>query len=467
MPLVSDILIRKFPFTATSGQQEFFILLNDFLKKSDQERPALLLKGYAGTGKTTIISTLIEVLPLLNFRYVLLAPTGRAAKVMSSYAGKTAFTIHKKIYQTVADPNKGTFKFKRQKNYYKNTVFLVDEASMIHDEAEFNNNGLLTDLIEYVYEDPSNKLMLIGDGAQLPPVKQLNSPGLEQEYLQVKFNLSVRQYELKEVMRQELNSGILYNATSLRNELFKKDFQIHFQTAGFKDIYRMTGEKLEDGLRYAYDKYGVENTIIICRSNRQAVGFNQYIRRMIHFFENEIEAGDMLMIVRNNYFFVSQDSPMGFLANGDFVEVMKIKNFEEQYGFRFADLELRLIDYPDQPYIEAKVLLHTLHSQSASLTFEENQELYKQVMLDYQDIKSKRKRKEALMNDPYLNALQIKFAYALTCHKSQGGQWNAVFVDQGYLTDDAINNEYLRWLYTAVTRATDELFLVNFKATFF
>ncbi len=268
-------------------------------------------------------------------------------------------------------------------------------------------------------------------------------------------------------MRQEQNSGILLNATALREQLGDEDFRIQLGTRGYADVYRMTGDRLEDGLRYAYDKFGKDNTAIICRSNREAVEYNRYIRQQIFFYENEIDVGDYLMVVKNNYFVLDDDSPVNFIANGDFAEVMKIVTFEELYGLRFATLELRLLDYPDQPAFEAKVILDVLHTATASLEEDKYQELYEQVMTDYQDQSSVEEQREAIRNDEYLNALQIKFAYALTCHKSQGGQWDAVFVNQGYLIDEMVNQEYLRWLYTAITRAKKELYLMNFKEDFF
>lgn len=395
-----------------------------------------------------------------------MAPTGRAAKVMSSYAKKLAFTVHKKIYKQVGDQGEGPA-FKRQANYAKDTIFIVDEASMINEDYSFGSSGLLSDLFNYVFSDPSNKMILIGDDAQLPPVGQVISPALDAGYLEGHFHASVRQIVLTEVMRQETDSGILVNATKLRQELSAKTPVVAFETKGHKDIFRMTGERMEEGLRYAYDQYGVENTIIICRSNKLANNYNQYIRNRIHFYESELEAGEILMVVRNNYLHTPDDIAGNFLANGDFVEVMKIVSFEEMYGFRFATLQLRMVDYPAQTAFEAKVILDTLYTTTPALSEEQNKTLYEAVSEDYSDLSTVKARKEALKTDPYLNALQVKFAYALTCHKSQGGQWNAVFVDQGYLKDDMIDREYLRWLYTATTRATDQLFLVNFNKKMF
>lgn len=395
-----------------------------------------------------------------------MAPTGRAAKVMSAYSKRAAFTIHKKVFQQTAAPGGGLI-FKRQKNYHKQTLFIVDEASMISNHQEFGKKGLLEELMDYVFSQEGNRLLLIGDVAQLPPVGVTESPALEKNYLDSTFKTEVKSLEMTEVMRQGEASGILFNATKLRNELVKEQFQIRFSTSGFKDVFKMTGERLEDGLRYAYDKYGVEDTAIICRSNKNAVQYNQYIRRAIQYREDELEAGDLLMIVRNNYTFLPEDTVAGFIANGDFVEVMKIIRFEEYYDMRFADLQLRMIDYPDQEPFEAKVLLDTLYTNEPSLKDDAYKKLYDQVSEDYADIASKTERIKSIKKDPFLNALQIKFAYALTCHKSQGGQWSAVFVDQGYLTDEMVDREYLRWLYTAVTRAQKELFLVNFNKQFF
>lgn len=468
--LPSQLLRRQFPFKPTDGQLRFFELTNNFLieeKGLERYRDCFLLKGYAGTGKTTIISTLIKVLKNFGYKSVLLAPTGRAAKVMSGYSEKIALTIHKKIYKQTADAFSGTLTFQRQKNYHDNTLFIVDEASMITDDADFGSRSLLADLVEFVFENPGNKLMLVGDTAQLPPVGKELSPALDGEYLERTFYMSVFQEELKEVMRQDEQSGILFNATQLRSQLGAGAADIHITTRSFRDVFKMTGEKLEEGLRYAYDKYGTENSIILTRSNKSAVQYNEYIRRVINFSEDELDAGDRLMVVRNNYNILDEDSPAGFIANGDFVELLKIRKTEEIHGFRFADVTLRLTDYEKQPEFDAKIFLDTLHSPSASMSAEDNKKLYESVQQDYFYIKSKKDRVEALRKDPYLNALQVKFAYALTCHKAQGGQWSAVFIDQGYLPEEQINTEFIRWLYTAITRATDEVFLMNFHQQFF
>ena len=468
--LPSIQLAKRFPFKPTVSQARFFEKMNGFLVEEEgleRYRDAFVLKGYAGTGKTTIISALIKSARSFGIKAVLLAPTGRAAKVMSSYSKRKALTIHKKIYRQTSDPYSGALAFERQDNYHEDTLFIVDEASMISDDSDFGNRSLLADLVDYIYSNLGNKLMLVGDIAQLPPVRKEISPALDKSYLEKNYHLSVSEEELTEVMRQGEESGILSNATGLRDQLAATEPAIKIATKNFTDIFRMTGEKLEDGLRYAYDKYGVENTIIITRSNKAAVSYNQYVRRTINFSEDELDAGDRLMVVRNNYTLLDEDSPGGFIANGDFVELLKLKRTEQIHGLRFADATLRLTDYDDQPEFEAKIMLDTLHSSSPALTQEENKMLYESVMQDYFFIKSKKERAEALRKDPYLNALQIKFAYALTCHKSQGGQWSAVFVDQGFLPQDQVNSEFIRWLYTAMTRATDELFLMNFHAHFF
>ncbi|MEX2511772.1 MAG: AAA family ATPase [Cyclobacteriaceae bacterium] len=455
-----------FPHSPTSDQEAFFKDMNGFLKQDSPEKTAYVLKGFAGTGKTTAIGALVKILPFLGLKAMLLAPTGRAAKVMSAYAGKTGFTIHKIIYRAKSSESDGLYRFELQKNYYKDTVFIVDEASMLSDDNS-RGNSLLRDLIEYVFQNQNNRLLLIGDIAQLPPVGSNDSPALDKEYLSRHFHLKVSEVLLKEVTRQHIDSGILYNATALRDQVSKNPPNILFKTKGFKDFFKMKSDRLEDGLRYAYDKFDLDNTMIITRSNKSAVQFNQYIRNMIFFYEEELNAGDRLMIVKNNYTYMEESEKVNFLANGDFVEILKIRSFEEIYGLRFATLELRLVDYPEEVPFEAKIMLDTLHTSQPALPFEEWKKLYQAVEQDYLDLGNKTKIREAVKRDPYLNALQVKFAYALTCHKSQGGQWDAVFVDQGYLNIEQLDKEYVRWLYTAMTRAKEELFMVNFHARFF
>ncbi|AUD03769.1 ATP-dependent DNA helicase [Spirosoma pollinicola] len=488
----AELLAKRFPFKPTPGQEQFFLQIGQFItpQKVEHYRDCFLLRGYAGTGKTTLVGTLIKVLPRFGYKSILLAPTGRAAKVMTNYAKKPAQTIHRKIYRQVSDPGSGSLAFQRQKNYHEDTLFIVDEASMISDEADFGGKGLLTDLIDFVFENPGNKLMLVGDTAQLPPVGRELSPALDRGFLASAFDMTVYEQELTEVMRQDEESGILYNATGLRmlldgvsstpkavgfDALLTDNAstgtgempEIKLNVRSFNDIYKMPLMKLEDGIRYAYDKYGRENTAIICRSNKTAVQYNQFVRRMIDQCEEELDAGDMLMIARNNYTVLDDDSPAGFLANGEFAEVQKIRNKEDMHGFRFATVTLHLVDYEEQPDFEAKIMLDTLHTSVPSLAADQYKALYESVAKDYFYIKSKKERSEAIRRDPYLNALQVKFAYALTCHKAQGGQWSAVFVDQGFLPEGQVNDEFVRWLYTALTRATDEAFLMNFNPQFF
>ena len=460
-------LIQGFAHVPTEGQNIAFKKLEEFFLDTKSLRKVFLLRGFAGTGKTSILSSVVKLLPRLKQRSVLMAPTGRAAKVMSLYSKRQAFTIHKLIYKQVADPSSGELKFKKQKNYAQNTLFIVDEGSMLNNESSFGSQGLLSDLVDFVFTDASNRLMIIGDSAQLPPVGLLESPALESNYMQSIFNLEVYSSELQEVTRQAKNSGILQNATELRTQIKEAAPTIYFDTKAYKDIYRMTSDKLEDGLRYAYDKYGVENSVIVCRSNKTAVQYNRYIRHQIHFFESELEVGDKLMVVRNNYHWLGEESAAGFIANGDFAEVMKIIDFEEKYGFRYAKLSLSLCDYPEQGAFDALVLLDTLHSNLPALNRDDMMGLYQNVRTEHATLPTKKEQKEAEAKDPYLNALQVKYAYALTCHKAQGGQWDAVFVDQGFVREGEEDQAYMRWLYTALTRASKELFLLNFNPKYF
>jgi exodeoxyribonuclease-5 len=464
--IVKNIL-HHFPYQPTPGQQELVMHLASFLYESGRNS-AFIIKGYAGTGKTTIVSALVKALPAIKQRSILLAPTGRAAKVLSNYSGTQAYTIHKKIYKQKANSS-GTIQFTRQANPASNTIYIVDEASMLSDESsELSQQSLLNDLISYVQKGINCKLILVGDTAQLPPVGTTDSPALSAEYMQTSFDLDVKTFELNDVVRQQNNSGILDNATNLR-ELIRNDFEgvPEFNTKGFKDIFRMTGEKLEDGLQYTYKKYGIEDSVIVCRSNKQANQYNQHIRSRIFGYESEISTGDYIMVVRNNYFWLPENHSAGFIANGDIGEIVKIKGYKDMYGFKFAEIDLRLIDYPNEETVNSIIMLDTIMMESPALGYADNKKLFEAVMEDYADEGNRRKQIEKVKTDKYFNALQVKFAYAVTCHKAQGGQWKCVFVDQGYVTDDMMNTEYLRWLYTAITRASNELFLVNFNEKFF
>jgi ATP-dependent exoDNAse (exonuclease V) alpha subunit len=430
-----------------------------------------VLKGYAGTGKTTVISAIVNNLIEINKKYVLLAPTGRAAKVIANYSHKPAFTIHKKIYF----PKKasgGGVNFILQQNKHKNTFFIVDEASMISDvnsESKMYENGsLLDDLISYIYSGTNCKLILIGDTAQLPPVNLDISPALNIDTLSMNYDKEIKHIELDEVMRQEEKSGILFNATVLR-EVLKDDFitEFKFNLKGFKDIVRLTdGYDIQDAINTAYSNYSIEDTAFIVRSNKRANQYNQQIRSKILDKESELSTGDYLMVVKNNYFWLNQTDEAGFIANGDIIEVLEIRNIKELYGFKFANVKIRMVDYPNQKPFETVLLMDTIVSESPSLTYDESNKLYQEVMKDYEG-ETKYKMFQKVKENEYFNALQVKFAYALTTHKSQGGQWKAVFVDQGYLKEDQVDAEYIRWLYTAITRATHELFLVNFHERFF
>ena len=468
---IYNLIKEQFPYELTSGQKSLISMLSEFIIDKDEES-LFQIKGYAGTGKTTIVSSLVQILPQINIKSVLLAPTGRAAKVLSSYSGKKAFTIHKKIYRpnTTGD---GTIVLKLQDNLHKNTIFIVDEASMIPDATASGNHSLfsmrdlLDDLIRYVYNKENCRLILIGDTAQLPPVGSDISPALDANILKNTYPFKVHSFELKEVVRQSLQSGILANATSLREKINSGKYNIPlFSIDDCDDVFNINGLELQDEIYNSYSEYGEESTIIITRSNKRANIYNQEIRNRILFREEEISAGDLLMVVRNNYFWIDNKSKAGFIANGDIIELLKIYKHEDHYGFRFADVSVRLIDYPDEKEIDLKIMLNTLTSETPSLSFDDNRKLFDEIMKDYEDLPSKRSRVEKVKSSQFFNALQIKFAYALTCHKTQGGQWNSVFIDQSYLRDDMIDKEYLRWLYTATTRATEKLQLINFSEMF-
>lgn len=468
----SKILLQSFPFEVTSGQRALFTKLSEFILNVSSDQ-IFVLRGYAGTGKTTIVSSLVKSLPAVNGKTVLLAPTGRAAKVLSNYTQKQAFTIHKKIYYRKPDNDVG-MAFTLQQNLHTDTIFIVDEASMISNSGGLNASGtfgggsLLDDLISYVFNGNNCKLIFIGDTAQLPPVGLDVSPALDMDFLKASFYYQVDGFELTEVVRQTEDSGILTNATTIRNQIKEeRDGKPHFDVNHFKDIVRLGGDELEDALNSAYSKYGAEDTMVICRSNKRANIFNQQIRARIRWQENELSTGDFMMVVKNNYFWVPQESKAGFIANGDIVELMSIGKIQEMHGFRFADVRMRMIDYPDEPELETRLLLDTIMSEAPALSQEDNKRLYNSVSADYADIADRRMRLKKVKEDGFFNALQVKFAYAVTCHKAQGGQWPCVFVEQGYLTDEMINTEYMRWLYTAVSRASEKLYLVNFNKDFF
>lgn len=470
---IKNLFIQQFPWQPTAQQLDAFELLEEFLLSFDRQS-CFVLRGYAGTGKTTLIAALVKVLPALKKRAVLLAPTGRAAKVMSYYSGRKALTIHKKIYRKKSAVS-FQMDFMLGENLHEDTLFIIDEASMISNEpANVFSKSLLHDLIRYVQSGKNCTLLFVGDTAQLPPVGLSDSPALSASYLENEFQLCVYPLELTTVVRQSKDSGILYNATKIREQITSSTWEQYefpfpkFITKGFKDLYRMTGERLIEGINYAYDKYGIENTMIICRSNRSANLYNQNIRNRILFRDEELTGGDYIMVVKNNYYWLQENNMgEGFIANGDMAKVRKVSNIHDQHGYRFADVTLEFIDLDEIEPITCRVILDSLYADGPSLSYDDQKNLYEEIALDYADILDKKDRLEAIKKDPYYNALQIKFAFAVTCHKAQGGQWPIVFVDQGYVNDEMLDLEFLRWLYTAVTRATQELFLVNFSENFY
>ena len=464
------ILVEKFPHQPTLLQGHTLQQISDFIFSKDRDS-VFVLKGFAGTGKTTIIGSLVKNLWHSKMKAVLLAPTGRAAKVISNYAGTQAFTIHKKIYFPKKQSGGGV-QFVLSPNKHRNTLFIVDEASMISDTPAdsklFENGSLLDDLIFYVYSGHNCKLVLIGDTAQLPPVKLDLSPALEIERLELNYDKSVIHVELNEGMRQSEQSGILFNATNLRQQLQTNYFEeFQFSTNGFADIRRLVdGHEIQEAIDNAYSRDGKDETAIIVRSNKRANLYNQNIRQRILFLENEIAVGDFMMVVKNNYFWLKPSSEAGFIANGDIIEVLELFSIKELYGFRFAEVKVQMVDYPNQKPFETVLLLNTIDAETPSLSYEEGNRLYQEVLKDYHHEKSKYRQFMGVKNNSYFNALQVKFSYAITCHKSQGGQWNNVFVEQPFLRD-GVNKEYLRWLYTAITRAKENLYLIGFKDDFF
>lgn len=459
-----DKIRTAFSLEPTSQQSALMEKVANFIVDKDSDR-IFLLKGYAGTGKTSVISSVIKVMDELQQPVVLLAPTGRAAKVLSIYSEKQAFTIHKKIYRqkSGADFNSN---FNLNVNLHKSTLFVVDEASMIANSAPdsvFGSGCLLDDLIHYVYSGENCRLILIGDTAQLPPVGQLLSPALDKGMLEG-YGFSVDEFELTEVVRQASSSGILSNATFLRTLIaneFYDDGLPKIDTESFPDVKKMPGDELIEALSSSYGKYGTDDVIVISRSNKRANVFNNGIRNSVLYREEELSSGDMLMVVKNNYFWSKDIKGFDFIANGDVAEVKRIRNKRELYGFRFAEVLLYFPDYDTE--IEANILLDTLQSPSPTLTYDDSNRLFQAVQEDYMDIGNKRDRMLKMRQDPYLNALQVKFAYAVTCHKAQGGQWDDVYIDVGYITEEQTDIEFLRWLYTAFTRARRNVYMINWR----
>jgi exodeoxyribonuclease-5 len=465
------LILNKLGYLPTNGQSEAINKLNSFFE--DKSRYSLfVLTGYAGTGKTTLISALIKTLNELKIKTVLLTPTGRAAKVLSSYSGYSASTIHKCIYRKKSTKivNSG---FDIDYNRHKNTVFVVDEASMIGNIDQggiFGSGRLLDDLLNFVFSGTNCRIILSGDTAQLPPVGTTLSPAVDVKYLE-SLDMKVFSAELSDVVRQSEGSGILHNATLIREEINSGIFNIpKFKLDGFCDIVSISGAELLEEIENCYSKYGMEETKVVCKTNKYAYKYNQGIRNRILWKEEEITNGDLLMVVKNNYSWLPEKSEVDFIANGDILEVVRVGKKTELYGYRYIDLLVKFIDLPNLE-IEVKILLDSINVESANMESSYYKNLYNDLLIDYADIDDTKKRHEAVLNDPYFNALQVKYAYALTCHKSQGGQWKAVFVDHGWLNTEEwnaeIKYEFLRWLYTAITRATEKLYLINFSKEFF
>lgn len=479
-------LIREnFDHKPTKEQEKAIFLLADFLLSRERDT-VFLLKGYAGTGKTSLLAALVRTLGMLQQRVMLLAPTGRAAKVLSSYAGVPAYTIHRKIYRQKSITDMDVFQ--NDVNLRQDTLFIVDEASMIandaHDTTVFGTGRLLDDLMHYVYSCEGCRLVLVGDTAQLPPVGEEESPALSRTMLEG-YGMEVTELQLTQVVRQLEESGILWNATMLRsliqnNEMFEFP-KLRGKT--FPDVKALPGEELIEALEQSYRKYGTDGTIVVTRSNKRANIYNNGIRARILDHEEELSSGDLIMVAKNNYYWNDREqqqgargkeqensnplapcplplAPFSFIANGDIAVVRRLRNERSFYGFRFADAILEFPDY-DNREMEVTVLLDTLQSEAPALTRQQQEALFNGVWEDYPELTNRRDRMKRLRQDPYYNALQIKYAYAVTCHKAQGGQWEHVYIDQGYITEEMLTPDYFRWLYTAITRATEQVYLVN------
>lgn len=458
--LFFNTLKNNFPFELTSNQNEFLFKLSNYMFIFDK-KTVFVLKGFAGTGKTTLLKTIVNSLKQINFKYILLAPTGRAAKVMSSYTLKESSTIHRKIYFTNNSPE-GLY-FQLKENKHVNTLFIVDECSMIEDTLLANERTLLHDFITYVQHGKNCKILFIGDQAQLPPVKVEESPVLDETFLERKYNLTVIKSQLTQVMRQALDSGILFNATKLRQCIENNEVKkFKFSLKDFNDIESLNdGEQIQDAFYHAYKDYRPDESCFVVKTNKRANSYNQQLRYRILDQENMVSAGELFMVVKNNYYWMSQNENDSFIANGDTIKINKILKFINLYDFEFIQAEITLIDYPNIKPLETIILLDTLKSESASLSPENSQLLYEKIYEDYLDTPSHIARLRQVKNNPFYNALQVKYAYTVTCHKAQGGQWNSVFVEKPYLQAGE-NIAYYRWLYTAITRAKTKLYLIGF-----
>lgn len=463
--------ISHFRHDPTSCQDRMLRTVADFISSDDD---IMIVNGYAGTGKTTAVSAVIAAMTEFKTKCVLLAPTGRSAKVLSSYAGHPAYTIHKHIYRQKSVGGDGFGQFTLAPNKDKETLFIVDEVSLISIEAgqqqsttSFGTGNLLEDLVSFVRSGVECKVILIGDSAQLPPIGLDASPALSRDYMAMMGGTVFA--ELKTVVRQQNESGILHNATLLRHLIADADYgpgvvdicDLCLEVSDFDDVERICGGDLIEKISDAYARYGEDDTVVLCRSNRRAIKYNLGIRSSVQFKEERLVRDDKLMIVKNCYQFLEGIEGMDYIANGDIAKLQKISRFEERYGLHFAEARISFPDYDDQEIV-AKVILDTLDSESASLTYEQSNILYQGVNEDYAHITTKKKRYEAVREDKYYNALQLKYANAITCHKSQGGQWKCVFIDNPFWQEDLTTDD-LKWLYTAITRATEKVYLVNFK----
>lgn len=464
---ISRQIELNFPYNPTEDQSLALQTLTEFLSSGNPES-ILLIKGYAGTGKTSLVGALVKTLNELKQKSFLMAPTGRAAKVFSSYAGQKAYTIHKKIYRQRAFSHepKG---FMPANNLHKDTIFIVDEASMISNDGVdsfiFGSGRLLDDLIHFVYSGENCRLILMGDIAQLPPIGQTESPALNEDILRG-YNLIVREIMLTQVVRQAEDSGILFNATRLRDALRNNMVEIFpkLRLDGFADFTNVNGEELIDEISSAYSRDGEEDTMIISRSNKRASIYNNGIRNRILYREEELSSGDRLMVAKNNYYWTANSKEMDFLANGEIIDVKRVRRVTEMYGFRFADIVAYMKDYDME--IEMKILLDTLHTDSPALPKELNDKLFYTILEDYEDVPTKAGKIKKMKEDPYYNVVQVKYAYAITCHKAQGGQWKNVFLDIGFITEEMLGEDFYRWLYTSFTRATSRLYIVNLPKEF-
>lgn len=462
---IYNILVHNIGYEPTTDQSNVVDILSNFILPNS-ENQILIVDGHAGTGKTTLIKSLVFSLEEMKINYILMAPTGRAAKVISGYCKRPAFTIHKKIYRQ-KDKSLGFGSFILNFNTHKNTIFIVDEVSMIsnqtNDNSNFGSGNLLTDLINFVFSKPNCKLILVGDTAQLPPIGSILSPALNIKEVE-SYSFKTVKVSLKQVVRQEENSGILKNATNIRKNIETKSNNLIVKE--YIDVERITGVDLIEKLSESYSKKGIQESIIICRTNKQANQYNQGIRNRILYREEEISQGDLLMVVKNSYNWLPENSPASFIANGDIIKICRIHKFEKIHEFRFCEVTIKLIDFSDFE-IRVFLMLDSINAEGSTISKEKANNLYNSVLNDYSDEKSFAKRYEKLRTDKYFNALQVKFAYAITCHKAQGGQWEHVYLDSSFFSNMQIDIEYLRWLYTAFTRSSKNIYLVNFPDIFF